>query len=200
VTSSAAEEKLEAKKMLQPGILTPAFQPYWDDMERCRQAKAYWSLLHVTACLPDICAALESDDGEAKRARYIDWCDRYVPNPLLSGDERYRMRCKILHQGRSSTEKPGRYTGFSFGQPSDSGYVDHMRVDVGVLHVDVGELACETVQGVMRWIEWLEKHANSREALNVETNLRSLVRVSQCPVTVRTDAVQSSTSIISKTN
>ena len=46
--------------MLKQKLLDKAFQTYWEDMERCRGAKAYWCLLHVTVCFPDICAALQS--------------------------------------------------------------------------------------------------------------------------------------------
>ncbi len=107
--------------MLAPGQLATAFGVYWREMERCRQAKAYWALLHVTVCLPDICAALESDDGEATGSRYISWSDIYLPDSLLLGAERYRMRCKVLHQGRAALEQAGRYTGFSLSQPGSTG-------------------------------------------------------------------------------
>src|SRR5258706_13882456 len=109
--------------------LRTAFRMYWDDMDRCRNGNAYWSLLHVTVCLPDICASLGSDNGETSRTRYVAWCDRYLPDPLLSGPERYRMRCEVLHHARASTDQPGRYIGFSFGQPTPSGQEDHRRVD-----------------------------------------------------------------------
>jgi len=171
--------------MSKPGKLATAIKPYWEDMERCRQAKAYWSLLHVVACLPDICAALESDNGEATRQRYIDWCEKHFADSILSGDERYRMRCKVLHQGRASTDRPGRYAGFAFGQPADTGVVDHMRVEAGTLHLDVGKLACETRMSVEAWIQWLEANPASAKALNVERNLPSLVRVNRSAVTTQ---------------
>jgi hypothetical protein len=57
--------------MLQTGELGKAFKIYWDDVERCRLAEAYWSLLHVTICLPDICAALQSPNGETNGKLYI---------------------------------------------------------------------------------------------------------------------------------
>lgn len=169
--------------MLKQQSLKSAFQTYWDDMERCRLAKAYWSLLHVTVCLADICAALEAPNGKATGKRYVDWCDKYLVNPLLVGAERYNMRCKVLHQGRATTDKNERYTGFAFGQPSDTGDVDHMRTEVGTLHLDVGELAKETKQGVEAWIYWLNGNPTSPEAINVEKNLPSLVRVSLTAVT-----------------
>ena len=78
--------------MLQPGMLEAAFQTYWKDMDRCCQAKAYWSLLHVTVCLPDICAALQSPDGKTdgkNRQLYISWCDTNLPNPDLLALQRW---------------------------------------------------------------------------------------------------------------
>ena len=57
--------------MLTRGALDKTFQMYWDDMDRCRAGDAYWSLLHVTVCLPDICAALESDDGRTNQKLHI---------------------------------------------------------------------------------------------------------------------------------
>ena len=164
--------------MLKIGDLGKAFQTYWDDMDKCRQAKAYWALLHITICLPDICGALQSADGEAHLPdTYTRWCDQYFNEPCLTGRERYRMRCKVLHQGRAKTDQPGRYTGFAFGQPAASWAIDHMRVDGQTLHLDVGESATETRCAVERWIKDLEAHPSSVEAANVAKNLQSLVRV-----------------------
>lgn len=149
-------------------------------MDLCRNSGAYWSLLHVTVCLPDICAALESSDGETIQLRYVSWCDRYLTDPLLSGSERYRMRCKVLHQGRASLDQPaGRYFGFSFGQPSTTGAVDHRRVDGTTLNLDVGMLAQDVKAGVARWIQQLEEKPSSPEAVNAFHNLPSLVQVRQ---------------------
>ncbi len=168
------------------GALANAFQLYWDDMEKCRQAKAFWSLLHVTVCLPDICAALESADGKATGDRYIAWCDKHLAQPKLTGAERRTLRNKVLHQGRAATDKPGRYTRFAFGQPSDAGEVDHMRVVSGTLHLDVGELARETWKGVQAWISEIRANPRSVEAKNAKENLPKLVRVNTLSRTGRT--------------
>ncbi len=168
--------------MLQKGSLGPVFQTYWADVDRCRRAKAYWSLLHVLVCLPDICAALQSENGETTGKRYTAWCDQYLGDPMLTGAERYRMRCKVLHQGRASTDQAGRYAAFAFGQPAQTGQVDHMRVDAGTLHLDVGELTDEMRRAVEKWIITLEAQPTSAEAVNVATNLPSLVRVTDVPI------------------
>ena len=164
---------------MNPGDLKKAFEPYFAEMEICRNGKAYWALLHVTVCLPDICAALESANGEAAGKLYIAWCDKYLPKPILSAKERYSMRCTILHQGRSSLPQPGRYTRFVFGQPSPGGDIDHNRIQGTVLHLDVGELAIEMKNGVEKWLIQIEGNPKSAISKNVDNNLQSLVRVTQ---------------------
>lgn len=170
--------------MLQPGQLAAAFAVYNEDIDRARRGGAYWSLLHVVVCLPDICGALGTPNGEAGRAPYIEWCDRYLPHPLLSGAERYRMRCKVLHQGRATPDRLGRYDRFSFGQPAN-GSSDHMRVDGRTLHLDVGCLVDETLTAIARWAPDLELNPSSSAALNAARHLPTLVRVTQAAVPLR---------------
>lgn len=170
--------------MLQSGVISARFSTYWDEMTRCENAGAYWALLHLTVCLPDICAALEASDGESSKVRYVSWCDRFATQPYLTGGERYRMRCKVLHQGRTRTDQPGRYSGFSFGRPAIGGQIDHNRTASGVLHIDVGTMAREITTAVERWITWLENNPGAPESVAVERNLPSLVRVDQVRVQI----------------
>lgn len=175
--------------VLKLGLLQDALTIYQDEMDRCRTNGAYWALLHITVCLPDICAALQSPNGKTTRQLYENWCDLYLPNALLLGKERYRMRCKVLHQGRATTDQPSsRYIGFSFGQPSPAGHVDHLRVDARCLNVDVGRLADETQNGVVQWAKSVEAKPRSDDAMHVFKNLSSLVRVRQLPFPISAPA------------
>jgi hypothetical protein len=164
--------------LLTTGSLAAAFQPYWDDMKKCESVGAFWSLLHVAVCLPDICAALQSDKGGTNGTRYAAWCDQHWVDPFLTGAERWDMRCRVLHQGRAIPNQPSRYSRFAFGQPLGSGFVDHKRVENGVLHLDVSILAQEDRSAVGRWINGIEQNLGGKDALNVERNLASLVQVS----------------------
>lgn len=175
--------------MLNANDLEEAFNTYWDDMARCRTAKAYWSLLHVTVCLPDICAALQSNDGGAKRAHYRQWCGRWMPNPKLPPEDRYCMRCKVLHEG--SSRGCGQHPGFIFGQPASTGQVDHLNVHAtGKITIDVGELAEDTKIGVTKWVDWLRTNPTSNDAQNVAKNFPSLVHVTIEPVFVQEAGVK----------
>ena len=184
--------------MLKKGDLSTAFKVYWDDAQRCLEAKAYWCLLHVTACLPDVCAALQSRDGKAQPEKYKKWSDKYFKQAALTGLERYEIRCKILHQGRARASKKVRYTRFAFGQPDAFGRVDHLRVDGCTLHVDVAKLYGETREAMRAWIVELESNPTSAKANYAAQNLRLLVHVSNQSVTLATSAPIST--VIHKTN
>jgi hypothetical protein len=97
------------------------------------------------------------------------------------------MRCKVLHQGRAALGQPGRYTGFSFAQPSSTGKVDHRRVHGSTLILDVAELSKEAEAGVGRWITAIESALSSPPALNVHKHLPSLVQVRQFLLPARID-------------
>lgn len=168
--------------MLAKGTLTNSFSVYFDEMDRCREAGSYWALLHITVCLPDICAALQSQTGETTGQKYQAWCRQYAGDPSLTPAERWEMRNRVLHQGRARAIATGRYSGYAFGQPASSGAIDHKRYDGSLLHIDVGEFARETRSAVERWITHIESTPSSREALAVEQNLPSLVSVHTTPI------------------
>jgi hypothetical protein len=186
--------------MLKKGDLSTAFKVYWDDAERCREAKAYWCLLHVTACLPDVCAALQSRNGKADSEKYKKWSDKYFKQDALTGVERYEIRCKVLHQGRARASKKGRYTRFAFGQPGASGTVDHLRVDGRSLHIDVAKLYSETRQAMREWIVELESNPTSAKANYAAKNLPLLVHVSNQRVPLATAGPEPAFAVINKTN
>jgi hypothetical protein len=79
--------------------LEKAFSVYFDEIERCRKTECYWALLHVVVALPDICAALESDDGRTSGAKYVSWCNRFPATEIMNGDDWWEVRCLVLHQG-----------------------------------------------------------------------------------------------------
>ena len=163
--------------------LRNAFNISWDDMDKCEKKKAYWALLHVTVCLPAICAALQSTDGESTGQRYKEWCDKYLTNPLISSFERYQMRCKVLHQGTASIDGSRRYKGFSFSSPAANDQTYHEIVEEQTLVLDYGSLSSEVRKGVEQWISYIYSNANSPESVNVINNLPSLIqtRIAKMP-------------------
>lgn len=59
--------------------------------------------LGMAVAVPDMCAALESENGRATQKSYKEWCGKYLCTrefSMLTGEDLYSMRCGVLHQGR----------------------------------------------------------------------------------------------------
>jgi hypothetical protein len=152
--------------------LEKAFAVYFNEIDRCRQAGGYWALLHVVVALPDICGALESENGWATQAKYADWCARYwCPGGILLAEDYREIRNVVLHQGRSVTK--GRIYKFTSGKPHQHRHV----YDGNVVVLDVGELATEMVASIHAWFVDLQTDA-TRQA-NITKNLPMLVKVEE---------------------
>lgn len=109
-------------------------------------AGMYYVSLFSALALPDICAALESPNGEASKAKFIAWFDAHVApryNGFLDGESCYYFRCSMLHQG--STHHPrGRYSRIIFLEPGNSGMVFHNNIMNDALNIDV-RIFCEDI-------------------------------------------------------
>ena len=51
------------------------------EIERALDAKLYYLALQASLTLPDICGALQSDNGKATGDKYIAWYDTYAKEP-----------------------------------------------------------------------------------------------------------------------
>ena len=162
--------------MLERFEMDEAFSVYFDEIAACLRAKTFWALLHMTACLPDICAALEAANGEAYGNGYKDWADEFLKDASLDGSDWYELRCKILHQGRTIAKK-SRYSKFIFSQPAADRTSRHKVVSGNEIELDVAELAREVVDGIRNWFSRLLSHPTAAATKNVEANLFSLVKL-----------------------
>jgi hypothetical protein len=159
---------------------------YFDEMNRCEKGGCYWALLHLAVVLPDICGALEADDGEAKPERYQDWCGRHLADERLTGLEWYGIRCTVLHQGRTLARPGKRYGSYCFEYPGGRHKIpyppnDPARWPDGQDHLslDVGKMAEEVMVAVDKWIAYLaqEDPEAVRRAKNVKKNLWTVAKM-----------------------
>lgn len=135
-----------------------ALETYLAEMRRCAAHECNWALAHLVMMMPDICGALESDEGSERRSRA--WCDRWLDCAIFSSLERYKERCSLFHEGQTQPDdsrlKKGevlRYDRVSFG-PSGS---DHMRAEARLLNIDVVQLHAETLRGIENWAAEMER-------------------------------------------
>jgi hypothetical protein len=158
--------------------LQEAFKTYFDEMDRCAQNECYWALLHLVVVMPDVCAALEHDKGDTtgeSGLRYEDWCSRYWTSPTITADRRWKIRCALLHQGRTVL-KTGET--FSYIRPAEPGSRIHEYVDPVEPNttLEVDQLAVEIRTAMARWFADLQKPTNARQANNVAKYLYLVAR------------------------
>ncbi|MEI8014212.1 MAG: hypothetical protein WCH20_05170 [Nitrospira sp.] len=160
------------------------FKVYLDEIERCVQSKCYWALLHIVLVLPDVCAAMETDDGTTGGKEYRGWCERYLADHSISAEDWYQMRCIILHQGRTiDAKQKSQYAAFAFSQPGVG--IVHRCINQTpqgkVLQLDVREMAGELRIAMNKWFEVLSKNDEPQIVRNVTHHAEVLARSQDNP-------------------
>lgn len=80
-----------------------------DELKQCFSNNLYRIALNTALTVPDVCSALESDDGQTKNKRYKSWVNKYVSpkyNGVINGEDIYKLRCAALHQGKLNHDYP----------------------------------------------------------------------------------------------
>lgn len=117
--------------------------------------------LYVSLSLPDICGALESDDGRASGKKYKAWFDKWVSPKYegrLNGEQCYSYRCGVIHQGRSAHEKLG-YSRIIFLEPSLN-RTFHNNVLNDAYNIDLKIFCTDIVSSVREWLESIKEDEN----------------------------------------
>ncbi|CAN7307932.1 hypothetical protein LJR296_001460 [Cupriavidus necator] len=120
---------------------------------------AYYLALYTSLTLPDICSAMESDDGLATGPKYKAWFDRYVASkyamhggqPTISGEVCWSYRCSALHQGRAQHPRLG-YSRILFIEPGAARGRLHNNVFNDVLNIDLPTFCGDIIDGVQAWL------------------------------------------------
>ncbi|MDD5710773.1 MAG: hypothetical protein PHV43_01570 [Candidatus Colwellbacteria bacterium] len=114
----------------------------------------YFLALFVSLVIPDICGALDSEDGEATGQKYKNWFDKYVApkyNGFLSGADCYYFRCSLLHQGTSQNSN-SRYSRILFIEPGATTNILHNNILNDVLNIDVQIFCRDIILGAEEYL------------------------------------------------
>lgn len=131
-----------------------------DELDRVAEAGFCYVALSMALAIPDMCAALDSQNGETTRRKYIAWFDQWVSpkytvgpdkRPSLSGETCYYYRCGMLHQGRAMHEKLG-YSRILFIEPG-RGLTMHNNVLNDALNIDVPMFVRSITSSARAWIQ-----------------------------------------------
>lgn len=136
------------------------------------EARLYYVALFSALTLPDICGALESNDGQASKRKFIDWFDAHITpryNSFIDGETCYYYRCSMLHQGSAQLSR-GRYSRIIFVEPRQPGIVLHNNVINDALNIDVHIFCMDICEAAERWWQ------SAAEQANVAANLSRFIK------------------------
>lgn len=125
---------------------------------------AYYSSLINALIVPDICAALQSENGKTSGAKYEAWFDHYCTSKhehaYFNGKEIYKIRCALLHQGKLTHDNPS-FNKIIFKIPSN-GNMHNNLVD-GALILDLRVFVEDIISG---YEEWKIEHFNTEHVIS----------------------------------
>ena len=131
-------------------------------LESASQSHLYYVALFTALAVPDICGALESENGRASPAKFTAWFDRWVApkyafhgGTTLTGQVCYAYRCAVLHQGRA-THPQMAFSRVLFLEPGAHGMIWHNNVLNDVLNIDVQIFCADIVASCREWLAVVE--------------------------------------------
>jgi len=147
-------------------------EDYLGQIQAANDAGLYYLALAASLTLPDICGAMEAEDGRATAGRYQAWFDEWPGRHffgVFSGDDCWRFRCDFLHQGLTGSER-GRYARIVFVEPGATTNVFHCNVIHDALNIDVTIFCREMVRSTIEWLRAVD------DSDLVQANLGRFVR------------------------
>ena len=82
-----------------------ALFPLLQEIEIAARNRLYLLAVVCSLSLPDICVRLELENGAKASqigAKYKAWCSRNLPTDFLRPADLWRLRCKLVHEGKLS--------------------------------------------------------------------------------------------------
>jgi hypothetical protein len=99
------EEQEVVRRSADQALLKEAIEHNLTQIEAALNAELWHVALLSSLTLPDVCAALEQDDGESLGRHYASWFDQWRDRSyvgMLDGFDVYRYRSRLLHQSRAT--------------------------------------------------------------------------------------------------
>ena len=134
----------------------------------------YYIALFVALAIPDICGAIQSEDGEASKDKYVAWFEKYLAliyskghEDFMSGEDCYYLRCSLLHQG-SLKHKRSKYDRIMFFEPSSWG-VHNIVIKTKketVLIIDVILFCQDIISATKQWLDENKDMGNYKKNYN----------------------------------
>ena len=145
---------------------------FLDQIRKGLENHLYLISLFSALAIPDICGAIESDNGEANRQKYESWFNRYVAlkyDHFLDGKDCYYFRCSLLHQGSSQHIK-NTYKRIIFVEPLGESMILHNNILNDALNIDVKIFCKDLISGAEKWL--IENESTELYKINSDKFMR----------------------------
>jgi len=136
-------------------------QDLLNQIKRGLDCNLYYLCLFVALAIPDVCGALESEDGLASKDKYINWFEKNVKTPesFLTGQDCYYFRCSMLHKGTTGHPKSS-FKGIAFIEPGSTNNTVHNCNLSGMYCIDIGKFCTDIISAAYNWLESKSKDAD----------------------------------------
>ena len=134
-------------------------------IERGLERGFHYLAIVSSLTLPDICAALESANGQTSQPLYRAWYDAWLgpKYPDITSFDMYRLRCGTVHQGTFGP--PGmQYERIVFMIRGKGSFI-HCNIVDNVLQLDSERFCHDMIESVKSWY-----NAKANDP-NVQTNM-----------------------------
>ncbi|MCQ2010531.1 hypothetical protein NOM01_10940 [Sporolactobacillus sp. STSJ-5] len=136
----------------------------FQEIEKGLSVGLYHMALGLTLCIPDMCAALQSENGQTTGKKYRNWYRENFTDDqnLLSAEDCYSFRCSFLHQG-TTQENGSRYARIVFAEPGpmtmhNNVFINKVKkgnelIEERVLNIDIEIFCTIMINSASRWIQ-----------------------------------------------
>lgn len=160
--------------------LDPVINEYIEQLRTTYECEAYYFTLMGTLTLIDICAALNSKDGETAGDKFKEWYETYVSdyhsNENLNFDSQkcWRFRCKMVHQGRPEHDVESTDVRILFC--IDNAQIHKCKSDCDgyyYYYLDIKIFMEDVIKGVKEWYQELGEENHVKENIDMMIKKRN---------------------------
>jgi len=142
-----------------------------EEIEKALEAELYYLAIAMALTMPDICAALESPNGETKGSKYKAWYNANLARiyPNITDEDCYSLRCGVLHQGRLGHSNM-QYGRILFTLPNPQNNCFHNNIINDALNLDAIRFCSDVIACTRLW------YNQKKDDLIIKNNLPNLVQ------------------------
>ena len=154
-------------------------QSLLNQIKKGLESELYQLSLFVALCIPDICGAIESENGQASKEKYIDWIKKYLAKnrpekyeEQFTPENIYQFRCALLHQGKTK-HKRSDYLRILFFEPTglkqkNITFNIHCckvgtKTDSMSFLIDIEQFCNDIIEATQAWIKRNEMNPNFKK-------------------------------------